>query len=555
MSSNEVVSYKIKETDTLYDWEKLLKTTGLFRGVHQGMTIASAVVIIAFVLFTCIDTEFAGSVFGATRLWIETTFSWYYLVTIVFLIGACFFLLVSPYGKIRLGDDDSRPEFSRFAWFSMLLSAGIGIGILFFGVAEPLFYLDNSGTFGYPNNPYADRVGATAIDHDRAVAALRVTYFHWGFHGWAIYVLVGLSLAYFSFRKKLPLALRSALYPLIGNRIYGSIGHTVDIVAIFGAVFGIATSLGLGVSQMAIGLERLIGVDPGTTTQVALIIIITIVSTLSTVSGVGKRIKIISQGNILLSAVLLAFFLFGGPTTWLMNLFTESIGDYIVNFIPMGLWFPNEAGPAKWQGSWTIFYWGWWLAWAPFVGIFIARISKGRTIREFMLGVMLVPTFVIYFWLCIFGGSAMHQELVADGGVGTAGLIQLVRDWNLPSALFSTIEGLVEMDWLSWLVSALATLLLASWFITSSDSGTLVISTVLSLGDKDPPHLFRIFWGIMIGLVSASLLLAGGLEALQGASIAAALPLSAVIVFMTIGIVKSLYQESKGNCYETVPNA
>jgi choline/glycine/proline betaine transport protein len=524
--------------------EDLLCKSGLFKGMHKGMTIVSAVMVLAFVLFAGTNTEMAGKLFGATRSWIEGIFGWYYLVAMVFFILVCSVLVFTRYGSVRLGDDDSRPEFSNFAWFAMLFSAGIGIGILFFGVAEPIFYLDNSGAFGYPNNPYADMAGATAIDHARAVDALRVTYFHWGFHGWAVYAIVGLSLAYFAYRKKLPLALRSALHPFIGDRIYGPIGHVVDLLGVLGCVFGIATSLGLGVSQMAVGLERLIGVDPGTTTQLVLIGLISIVSIMSALSGVGRGIKIISEWNIVISALVVAFFLFGGPTTWLLSMFGESVGSYLANFMQMGLWFPEEEGPAAWQNGWTVFYWGWWLAWAPFVGLFIARISRGRTLREFVLGVLFVPTFIIFVWLGIFGGAALHQELNAAGGAGSGELVQLVTAWNLPAALFTAADGIAGTGALGWILSAMLVFLLLSWFVTSSDSGTLVLTTILSLGNQEPPKVFRIFWGVVIGCVAGVLLVAGGLSALQTANIAAALPLSVVILLMTLGVLKSLIMDS-----------
>ena len=426
----------------------------------------------------------------------------------------------------------------------MLFSAGVGIGLLFFGIAEPMFYFDNTQPWGYPNNPFADRALVTEMNEERAVHAMRVTYFHWGFHAWAVYVIVGLCLAYFGFRKKLPLTLRSALYPVIGDRIYGPVGHAVDLLAVFGTVFGVATSLGLGVSQMAAGLNHLFGVDPGITTQVILIAVISIVATLSAVSGVGKGIRIISEWNIWLSVVLLAYFLFGGPFQWLMGFFVTTIGDYLWNVIPMGFQTFNGPGESDWQGGWTIFYWGWWISWAPFVGMFIARISRGRTVREFMLGVMFVPTTLAFFWLCIFGGNAMYLELTAEGGAGTAGIAELVRNWNLPAALYGTIELMTGVGWLNWAMAALATFLLATWFITSSDSGTLVITTMLSMGDDSPPPQFRVVWGLGEGFVAAVLLLAGGLSALQTASIAAALPVSVIMLLMTWGIVKSLNEDS-----------
>ncbi len=524
--------------------EDRVAQTGVMRGLHAGMGLAAKGMVVAFVVFTVLNVELANEIYSAIRGWIEATLSWYYVVIIVGLMLFCILLMFSRFGSIRLGDDDSRPEFSNFSWFAMLFSAGVGIGILFFGVAEPVFYFDNSGAFGYPNNPHADVAGATAMDMTRAVHAMRVTYFHWGFHAWAVYVVVGLCLAYFGFRKKLPLTMRSSLYPIIGDRIYGPVGHGVDLLAVFGTVFGVATSLGLGVSQMATGLNVLFGVDSGILTQVLLIAGISVIATLSAVSGVGKGIRIISEWNIWLSVVLLAFFLFAGPFKWLMGFFITSLGDYIWNVIPMGFWTAGTDQEIAWQGGWTIFYWGWWISWAPFVGLFIARISRGRTIREFMVGVMFVPTTIGFFWLCMFGGNAIYLELNASGGVGTAGIVDLVRAWDLPAALFGTIERLTDISALQWIMSALATFLLVTWFITSSDSGTLVITTMLSMGDDHPPKRFRVIWGMGEGLVAAALLLAGGLRALQTASIAAALPISLVMVFMAYGLFKSLNEDS-----------
>ena len=524
--------------------EDRVAQAGVMRGLHAGMGVAAKGMVVAFVVFTVLNVELANEVYSAIRGWIEASLSWYYVVIIVGLMLFCILLMFSRFGSIRLGDDDSRPEFSNFSWFAMLFSAGVGIGILFFGVAEPVFYFDNAAAFGYPNNPHADVAGATAMDMTRAVHAMRVTYFHWGFHAWAVYVVVGLCLAYFGFRKKLPLTMRSSLYPLIGDRIYGPVGHGVDLLAVFGTVFGVATSLGLGVSQMATGLNVLFGVDSGVMTQILLIAGISVIATLSAVSGVGKGIRIISEWNIWLSVALLAFFLFAGPFKWLMGFFITSLGDYIWNVIPMGFWTAGTDQEIAWQGGWTIFYWGWWISWAPFVGLFIARISRGRTIREFMVGVMFVPTTIGFFWLCMFGGNAIYLELNASGGVGTAGIVDLVRAWDLPAALYGTIERLTDVSALQWIMSALATFLLVTWFITSSDSGTLVITTMLSMGDDHPPQRFRVIWGMGEGLVAAALLLAGGLRALQTASIAAALPISLVMVFMAYGLLKSLTEDS-----------
>ena len=518
--------------------------SGLWTGLHPGMALAAKGMVLAFVVFTVLNVDGAGNVYGAVRRWIEATLSWYYILVVCTMVFACIYLMCSRHGKVRLGDDAARPEFSTFSWLAMLFSAGVGIGLLFFSIAEPMVYFDNSGALGYPNNPHADHAGASALDERRAVHALSVTYFHWGIHAWAVYVMVGLCLAYFGFRKKLPFTLRSALYPVIGERIYGPVGHAVDLLAVFGAVFGVATSLGLGVKQMAVGLDVLFGVDPGVVTQIVLIVVISAIATLSAVSGVGRGIRVISEWNIYLSVILLGFFLFFGPFEWLMGFFATSVGAYVWNLIPMGFWTAAESGSASWQGAWTIFYWGWWIAWAPFVGLFIARISRGRTIREFILGAMFVPTTVGIAWICLFGGNALYMELYAADGPGTAGLIQLARDWQLEAVLYGTIDRMSDVSWLTWAMSALATLLLATWFITSSDSGTLVIATLLSLGDDQPPRRFRIVWGAAEGLVAAVLLLAGGLQALQAASIAAALPVSFVMLLMTFGVVKSLSEDS-----------
>ncbi len=516
---------------------------GLWKGLNPAMAMAAKGIVLAFVLATVWDVEAAGAVFGRIRAWIEGTLDWFYILTVCATVFTCLFLVCSRFGRIRLGDDASAPEFKTSSWLAMLFSAGIGIGLLFFSIAEPIFYFDNSQSAGYPNNPLADLAGASLLDEQRAVHAMRVTYFHWGIHGWSVYVLVGLCLAYFGYRKKLPLTLRSALHPLIGDRIYGPIGDLVDLWAVFGGVFGIATSLGLGASQMATGFNVLLGIDPGLVTQVSLIAAISLVATLSAVSGVSRGIRRLSEWNIVLSIILLGCFLFLGPFEWLVGFIATSLGEYLRHLVSMSFWIADDPGHAAWQNAWTIFYWGWWISWAPFVGTFIARISRGRTLREFILGVMIVPTGLVLLWFGIFGGNAIHLELNAAGGVGTAGIMELVRAANYEAALYATIDRMSDIGWLTWAMSAMATLLLATWFITSSDSGTLVITTFLSMGNPHPPRRFRIVWGLGVGLVAAVLLLADGLQALQTAAIAAALPVSVVLLFMIAGLLKSLARD------------
>ncbi len=536
--------------------DHMVSDKGIFKGLHNGMSIASKAMVAAFVVFTILNVDFAGQIYGGIRSWVESALSWYYISSVVIILLVCLYLMFSRFGSIKLGDDDAKPEFSRFSWFAMLFSASVSIGIMFFGVAEPLFYFDNSAGWGYPNNPFADAAGHTEMDVQRAVDAVRVTNFHWGLHGWAIYTLTGLALGYFAFRKKLPLTFRSALYPILGDKIYGPAGHAVDLLAVFGTVFGIATSMGLGVTQMAHGMNVLFGVDPGVSTQVVLVVVISIVATLSAVSGIGKGVKILSEWNIVLTVALILFFLFAGPTQWLVGFFLNSTGDYVTTFLSMGFWTASDAGDVSWQGGWTIFYWGWWLSWAPFVGMFIARISKGRTIREFMFGAMLVPTTMAFIWISIFGGNALFLELNAEAGVGNAGLIDMVNSWNLGGTLFGTIDQLAGGGSLAWVVSALTTILLATWFITSSDSGTLVVTTILSMGNPNPPKNHRVIWGLAQGGVAAVLLMAGGLSALQTAAIAAALPISVLVVLMAWGVVKSLIDDpaAVAKTAETAPD-
>ena len=524
--------------------------SGIWSGLHPGMSIASKGMVIAFVVFTVLNVDFAGGIYKTIRTWIESTLNWYYVTVVCVMLFACLYLMFSRFGSVRLGDDDSKPEFSYFSWFSMLFSAGVGIGLLFWSIAEPIYH--------FQGNPFIDQAGVMPQSEAAAVVAMRVTYFHWGFHGWAVYVLVALCLAYFGFRKKLPLTLRSALHPIIGDKIYGPLGHAVDLLAVFGTVFGVATSLGLGVSQMGAGLNYLFGLDNTVITQVVLIAVISLLATVSAVSGVGKGIRIISEWNIWLSVILILAFLFYGPTKYLISFYLTTFGDYLWNAIPMGFWTAGGGQYAGWQGGWTIFYWGWWISWAPFVGMFIARISRGRTIREFMFGAMFVPTSIAFLWLAIFGGSALHLELFEGykgmvlGGDASSPLAALIQpeqgviaavNEDISLALYRTIE-LMGFGWLEWIVAALSTFLIATWFITSSDSGTLVITTMLSMGDENPPQRFRIVWGVGEGVVAAVLLLAGGLGALQTAAIAAALPVSVIMLLMTWGVIKSLSQDS-----------
>lgn len=503
---------------------------GFFAGVNKTMAIASITMVVAFVLFTVLQPELANTIYTGVKQYIESELGWYYILTVNVVLFVSIAIIASPYGKLRLGKDDERPEFSNFTWFAMLFSAAVGTGLLFWSIAEPLSHLQG--------NPFIAMEGVAPNTLDAAQAALRVTIFHWGFHGWAIYILVGTILAYFAYRRGLPMTIRSAFYPLLGERIYGPIGHAIDLLAIFATLFGTATTLGLGVSQMNAGLNSLFGLEITSTNQVLLIMGVTVVATLSAVSGLKKGIRLLSEWNIHLSMILFAFFILAGPTVFLLTIFTTSVGDYLGHLLPMGFW-TNPDPESQWQGWWTLFYWGWWLSWGPYVGMFIARISRGRTIREVLFGGMLAATLGAMTWIVIFGGTALHLQLF--GGVDLA----TVANDNVTKVLFQTIEALNVPGASSFMIG-MATLMIVTWFVTSADSGTLVICTILSQGNPHPPQRFRVIWGLGLGATSAVLLLAGGLQALQTAAIAAALPFSVALLVMCYCMFKALASERIG---------
>lgn len=498
----------------------------LFAGVNPTMAISSILMVFVFLLFTVTNAELANTIYTATKSWIEGSLGWYYVAVVSSVLFFTFWVGFSRFGNLRLGADDERPEFSNFSWFAMLFSAAIGTGLLFWSIAEPLTHMQG--------NPYMDMAGVEAGTMEAAQIALRITMFHWGLHGWCIYIIVGLILAYFSYRHGLPLTIRSALYPIFGERIYGPIGHAVDLLAIFSTLFGSATTLGLGVSQMNAGLSYIFGWEISTTNQLLLIAGTSVVATLSAVSGVRKGILWLSEWNIRLSTILFLFLLLAGPTVFLLGLYATSVGDYLAHFIPMGLW--TDSNPERqWQGWWTIFYWGWWLSWGPFVGMFIARISRGRTVRQVVVGGMLASTLGAFLWIVIMGGTGLHLQL---SGVD----LSSVATSDLTMVLYKTIEAL-NVPWATLPMAGLATLMIVSWFVTSADSATLVICTILSMGNDNPPQAYRIIWGMGLGALAGVLLLAGGLQGLQAATIAAALPFSLVLIAMCYCLVKALHKE------------
>jgi len=507
--------------------DNMVAKSGIFSGMNAFMAIASMVMILCFVVFTIQDVEYSGAVFAQGKDFIIGSLDWFYVLVVNMVLFFVFWLLLSRFGHVKLGKDDEEPDFSTFSWICMLFSAGLGSGLIYWGVAEPMYHIQDS--------PFLVRAGIEANSVAAGSSAIMVTNFHWGLHGWALYVLVGLSLAYFAYRKDLPLTLRSALYPILKDRVYGPWGHLVDLIGVFGTIFGLATSLGLGITPIAAGMEKLGWMENTQTNQLILVAIITALGTGSAVSGVGKGVRILSECNVWASIGLLLLFLVLGPTAFILGMTITGFGDYLWNVIPMGFWIDGDP-ERQWQSWWTIFYWGWWIAWCPFVGLFIARVSKGRTIREFCLCVLLVPVSVVVLWMGIFGSAATGVDLFNNGGV-----IDAVNG-DYATGVFQTIAGF-GYDSLTTPITILVTLLLVSWFVTSSDSGTLVMCTMLSMGDEHPPIKFRLFWGITSGVVAGVLMLAGGLTALQTASIVAGLPIAVILLLMGYGMVKTLHED------------
>jgi choline/glycine/proline betaine transport protein len=486
------------------------------KAMEPTVWFGSAGLVIAFCVYGGLFTEHASGVFTATQAFIAEQFGWFYIMSVTFFVGFVVWLFFSPYGHIKLGSDDDEPEFSYFSWFTMLFSAGMGIGLVFWGIAEPIMH--------YQTPPLAGANTPEAV-----VEAMKFTFFHWGFHPWAVYIIFALGIAYYHFRHGLPLAPRSLLYPIIGDRFRGMAGHLTDILCTVGTLFGVATSLGLGAMQINAGIAAYTGIPFATNVQIWIITLITLVATVSVVSGIERGIRLLSGFNVILAGILLLFVFIAGPTVFQLKLLTNTLGSYLSGFVDLSLWM-DLGESASWQKSWTIFYWGWWISWSPFVGIFIARISKGRTIREFVLNVFLAPTAVTFLWLAVFGGTGLHMELFGGGGISEA-----VSE-NVALSLNAVMEGLP----FSSIMPAVATLLVITFFITSSDSGSLVDDMVTSGGHPDPPVAQRIFWAFSEGAVAGVLLYSGGLAALQTASITSGLPLTVLILFTCYGLVKAL---------------
>lgn len=483
--------------------------------------VPAVLVILLLVVGTISNPALAGELFSSTLSYITRTFGWFYMLCVAFFLVFIVSIAFTRWGHIKLGPDHADPQYSFPAWFAMLFSAGYGIALLFFGVAEPVLH--------YSSPP--EGAGGTV---DSARQAMQIAFFHWGFHIWAIYGLVGLVLAYFAFRHGLPLSIRSALYPLIGERIHGPIGHTVDVFAILGTMFGIATTLGLSVAQINAGLNYLWPEIPvSVTVQIIAIVLITGLAILSVVAGLDKGVKRLSIVNMFLAIALMLFVFIVGPSIHILESFLQNTGSYLNNIVERT--FNLQAySRSDWIGNWTLFIFGWTIAWAPFVGLFIAKISRGRTIRQFVVGVMLVPSIFTFLWFSIFGDTALN--LIMNEGYRS-----LVDDVQADHAV--ALFKLYELLPLSSIVSFITVILIVTFFVTSSDSGSLVIDSLASGGVSNTPAWQRVFWASAEGAVAAALLLAGGLSALQTMTIASALPFSLIMLVAALGMWRALVIE------------
>ena len=520
---------------------------GLGFDVHPVVFPVSLVLIAAFIVATIALGDQASTVYDNIFSFLTGNFAWFFILSVNIFIVTIVYFAAGKYGSIKIGGVEAEKEFSDFSWMAMLFSAGMGIGLMFFSVAEPMWHFGSSESDFMVVPPFFDAVqGGTGA---AANAAMAQTFYHWGFHPWAIYGLVALGLAFFSFNRGLPLTFRSIFWPLLGERIYGWPGHLIDLITVFATLFGLSTSLGLGVSQVNTGLSYVGGdllgvvdIPVGTFPQVALIAGITGIATLSVAAGLDGGVKRLSTLNLYVMVTLLAFMLIIGPTVYILGVFGGGLSTYFNNFLGLAFFTGGATGAASvggytvgsWMGAWTIFYWAWWIAWSPFVGMFIARISKGRTIREFMIGVLLLPTMFSFFWLSTFGGSALFVELQQGGGIASA-----VANQGQTIAMFSMLAQFP----LGAVTGLIATLLVITFFVTSSDSGSLVIDHLTSGGKHDVPKTQRIFWALTEGAVAAILLIGGGLTALQTAAISTGLPFAVILLLMCYTVYLGLDNE------------
>ena len=506
-----------------------VKVLGL--DVHNPVFFVSAVTIVGFVIVTLIFREAAGEVLGGLRTWLTSTFDWVFMIAGNLFVLFCLLLIVTPVGSVRLGGADAVPDYSYTGWFAMLFAAGMGIGLMFFGVLEPMYHFNNPPLGMAP--PIVDGELVPEAAEAARHMGMAATIFHWGLHPWAIYAVVALSLSVAAYNKGLPLSIRSAFYPIFGEHVRGWIGHLIDTMAVFATLFGLATSLGFGASQALAGLNLLYGVPNTETMKVLLIMGITAVALVSVVAGLDKGVKRLSELNMVLALLLLAFVIVLGPTMAILSGFFSGLWDYAVSLPALSNWIGRTDD--GFLHGWTTFYWAWWISWSPFVGMFIARVSRGRTVREFITCVLIIPTLVSVLWMSTFGGTALEQYL-ADGYDGVQ---ETVVAYVPEISLFRMLEPLP----LAGLTSLVGIVLVIVFFVTSSDSGSLVIDTITAGGKIDAPVAQRVFWAIFEGLVAIVLLLGGGLAALQAGAIATGFPFAFLLVLMMVATWMALRSE------------
>ncbi|MEF9957457.1 MAG: BCCT family transporter [Acinetobacter sp.] len=524
-------------------------TSGVLSGLNPTVSIGAKLLLFIFISFCIFQEKQAGEYFGLIANVLLQNAKWFLLLLATFILGFLIYLCMSRFGHIRLGKDNDKPEYSNIAWISMLFSCGMGIGLMFWSVAEPISH--------YANNPFTQ-----GLSDESARMAMQLTFFHWGLHPWALFSLAAVALGYFAYRKDLPFAMRSILYPLIGDKIYGPIGNTVDILTIVITAFGISQSLSMGILELNVGLNHSFGIAVDVKIQLVMVFILCTLATISLMSTISKGFKIIAEGNMIISYLLVFIIIFIGSTRYIFNTFFEGIGDYLQHIVGMSLW-SDAQKDTGWQNWWTAYYWPWWMTWAPFVGLFIARISKGRTIREVILGSLAAPTLLTFIWIAAFGGAALNiekanhqptaQEIVVNGAQATTAPIEktIAHQMSIAEAtkqdparaVFVFFDHLTPSHNTQVFLSALLCLLLAIHVITLVNSGTLVLCFLDSNGDPNPSIKIRLIWSIIIPLIGGGLLLAGGLQAIKTACVIAGFPISILLCLMCISLIKSLRQD------------
>ncbi|MFK7161048.1 BCCT family transporter [Marinospirillum sp. MEB164] len=502
--------------------------------IHNRVFAISGLAVIAFVLITLIFQQQVAPLFGDLRGWLTSNLDWFFISAANVFVLLCLYLIFSPLGRVRLGGTEATPDFSYLGWFSMLFAAGMGIGLMFYGVSEPLSHFSTAlGGTSLENGVRTDWAPLGAAGGDAELATrlgMAATIYHWALHPWAIYAVLALGLALFSFNKGLPLTIRSVFYPLLGERVWGWPGHVIDILAVLATLFGLATSLGLGASQAAAGLHYLFGLPEGNTTEVLLVIGITLIALVSVVAGLEAGVKRLSEINMVLAALLMLFVIIVGPTLAIVTGFFDNLLAYL-QYLP-ALANPVGREDVNFSQGWTAFYWAWWISWSPFVGMFIARVSRGRTVREFLIAVLLIPSLACVLWMTVFGTTAITQYLAG---------FQDAASVALPLQLFTMLDVL---PW-AQVTSFIAIVLVVVFFITSSDSGSLVIDTIAAGGKVNAPTPQRVFWCTFEGLVAIALILGGGLVALQAMAVSTGFPFTLVLLMSCVALVKGLASEPR----------